>query len=123
MGKLTSPILGFARLGQYHVSHVSCFQAFSPAFSIEALMILEMGFLIKQDQMGRMLAQCMQRPGIATWQRHPKKNDIFLKVMFYSTISHRIHGAAIYGKAYIPAPWILWVWGMNGYDVLFLMAP
>ena len=28
-------------------------------------MILEMGFLIKQDQMGRMLAQCMQRPGIA----------------------------------------------------------
>ncbi|CAK9005681.1 unnamed protein product [Durusdinium trenchii] len=29
-----------------------------------ALMILEMGFEIKQDQMGRMLAQCMQRPGI-----------------------------------------------------------
>ena len=69
MGKLTSPILGFAWLGQYHVSHVPCFQAFSPAFSIEALMILEMGFLIKQDQMGRMLAQCMQRPGIVTWQR------------------------------------------------------
>ena len=35
-------------------------------------MILEMGFLIKQDQMGRMLAQCMQRPGIVTWL----KNDI-----------------------------------------------
>lgn len=32
----------------------------------EALMILEMGYEIKQDQMGRMLAQCMQRPGIAT---------------------------------------------------------
>lgn len=31
-------------------------------------MILEMGFEIKQDQMGRMLAQCMQRPGIDTWQ-------------------------------------------------------
>lgn len=30
-------------------------------------MILEMGFLIKQDHMGRMLAQCMQRPGIDPW--------------------------------------------------------
>ncbi|CAJ1351673.1 unnamed protein product [Effrenium voratum] len=33
-------------------------------WDIRALMILEMGFEIKQDQMGRMLAQCMQRPGI-----------------------------------------------------------
>lgn len=33
----------------------------------QALMILEMGFLIKQDHMGRMLAQCMQRPGIDPW--------------------------------------------------------
>ena len=32
-------------------------------------MILEMGFEIKQDQMGRMLAQCMQRPGIDTWPK------------------------------------------------------
>ena len=28
-------------------------------------MILEMGFEIKEEQMGRLLAQCMQRPGIA----------------------------------------------------------
>ena len=27
-------------------------------------MILEMGFELKEEQMGRMLAQCMQRPGI-----------------------------------------------------------
>ena len=27
-------------------------------------MILEMGFELKEEHMGRMLAQCMQRPGI-----------------------------------------------------------
>ena len=42
------------------------------------------------------------------------------KISFNKPISHRIHGAAIYGNiyhqytpvmlAYIPAPWFLWVW-------------